>query len=69
MYNLGFCYERGDGVPQSDELAAQWITKAAEAGSANAQQHLGVLYEEGRGVAQSDSEAVKWYRKAALQVG
>lgn len=47
--------------------AAEWYRKAAELGSANAQNYLGVMYYDGKGVERDYDEAVKWYRKAANQ--
>ena len=41
--------------------------KAAEQGTAKAQNNLGVMYDKGQGVPQDYIEAVKWYRKAAEQ--
>ena len=65
--NLGFMFEKGRGVAQSDEKAFQWYSKAAEQGHARAQCNLGLMFEKGRGVAQSDEKAFQWYRKAADQ--
>ena len=65
--NLGFCYDKGQGVAQSYTEAVKWYRKAADQGFARAQYNLGVSYEKGEGVAQSYTEAVKWYRKAADQ--
>ena len=65
QYNLGVCYEKGEGVPQNYEEAAKWYMKAAEQGHANAQNNLGLCYYVGNGVRQNHEEAVKWYRKAA----
>ena len=67
QYNLGVCYENGQGVAQNYAEAVQWYRKAAEQGDANAQYNLGVCYENGQGVAQDYAEAVQWYRKAAEQ--
>jgi len=65
--NLGKIYDDGNGVPQSDDLAAKWYRAAAEKGNAAAQSNLGLMYRSGRGVAQDKVEAVNWYRKAAKQ--
>ena len=65
--NLGWMYEYGCNVPQSDIEAVKWYRKAAEQGNAEAQMHLGWMYEIGRGVVKSREEAAKWYRKAAEQ--
>ena len=56
--------ESATGEPSSGFLK----TKAnAEAGDANAQNHLGGMYDVGFGVPEDDQEAVKWNRKAAAQ--
>ena len=67
QYNLGVCYDNGDGVPQSYPEAVKWYRKAAEQGFAKAQYNLGVCYYNGQGVPQSYPEAVKWIKKAAAQ--
>lgn len=64
---LGRAYQDGNGVPQSDELAAEWYRKSAEQGNAGAQNSLGVMYSLGQGVTQDKAEAVRWYKKAAKQ--
>ena len=66
-YNLGFMYNKGQGVPQDYAEAVKWFRLAAEQGYANAQYNLGVMYERGQGVPQDYAEAVKWYRLAADQ--
>ena len=40
--NLGWCYEKGKGVEQSDTLAAEWCKKAAEQGNSQAQYNLAI---------------------------
>ena len=45
--------------------AAKWLTKAAEAGYAAAQENLAGLYYQGQGVAQDHVAALKWFRLAA----
>lgn len=67
QYNLGCCYNDGNGVKKDMEEAAKWYTKAAEQGHPEAQCRLGCCYEKGEGVKQDKTEAVKWYRKAAEQ--
>ena len=67
QFNLGVCYDHGQGVAQDYNEAVKWYRKAVEQGYASAQYNLGVCYDNGRGVAQDYNEAVKWYRKAAEQ--
>ena len=65
MYNLGVCYEHGNGVPKDGAEAAKWYRKAADLGDATAMRALGVCYYNGTGVPKDEAEAVKWCRKAA----
>ncbi|MDR2469718.1 MAG: sel1 repeat family protein [Tannerella sp.] len=65
--NLGFLYELGQDIPQSDAEAVKWYRKAAEQGNAKAQYNLANHYAQGRGIAQSSAQAVIWYQKAAGQ--
>lgn len=68
QFNLGCCYDNGEGVMAADKReAAKWFRMAAEQGHAKAQYNLGVCYGKGEGVAEDMSEAVKWFRKAAEQ--
>jgi hypothetical protein len=60
---LGAIIDYGRGVPQSDNEAAHWYTKAAAQGQAMAQYRLGEYHLLGRGsVTQSEVEAARWYR-------
>jgi len=51
----------------NDELAAAWISKAAEAGLADAQRLLGILYRRGEGVPKDAKTSFAWTRRAAEQ--
>jgi TPR repeat protein len=57
--------EAGDRGVVTTTIAA-W-RKAAEAGSAAAQNTLGLAFQTGRGAPQDYAEALKWYRMAAEQ--
>ena len=65
QYNLGFIFDMGWGVDQSDTEAVKWYLKAANQEFHIAQYALGQHYKDGKGVKQSDSEAVKWFIKSA----
>ena len=65
--NLGYAYEKGEGVEQDYAQAVFWYRKAAEQGYAMAQNNMGIMYDNGRGVDQDYDQAVNWYRKAAEQ--
>jgi tetratricopeptide (TPR) repeat protein len=43
----------------------QWLTKASDAGDADANYWIGQAYEQGRGVAPDQKEATKWFSKGA----
>jgi TPR repeat protein len=59
-----------DGDPNGgphDTEAATWLSKAAAAGNADAQNYYGYLLQNGRGVTEDDAAAVKWDAAAAAQ--
>ena len=67
QFNLGCCYENGDGVAKDKSEAVKWYRKAAEKGLVDAQRQLGRCYEKGNGVAKDEDEAKKWYKQANEQ--
>jgi uncharacterized protein len=67
QFFLGVMYLYGEGVPQDDFQAAEWIGRAAEQGHAPAQYLLGILYRTGEGVPQNFVESLKWLILAADQ--
>ena len=62
---LGYAYEKGQGVPQDYAMAMMWYLKAAAQGILGAQFNIGTMYHKGLGVPHDEAEAAKWYRKAA----
>lgn len=65
QYELGYCYDRGEGVVQDHEKAMFWFLKAAMQEHDEACYELGMLYHYGEGVEQNYAKAVYWYEKAA----
>lgn len=63
--SIGICYQKGHGVPQSDEQAAQWFEKAAAAGNPQGAYNLAECYFEGIGVRRSVDMALKYWAEAA----
>ncbi len=67
QFYLGAMHDFGYGVPQDDQEARRWYTKAAETGHAEAQFNLGRMYWKGRGIPRDYEQAAQWFRKAADQ--
>jgi TPR repeat protein len=68
LLNLAFLYHNGQGVPKDEARSFDYVRRAAEAGSADAQFQLGMDYHDGeQGLAQSNDMARKWLRRAAEQ--
>ena len=64
---VGKRYYNGIGVEQNKQKAIEWMTKAAEQGSDEAQFALGGLYYIGKDVEEDKEKAIKWFGKAAEQ--
>ena len=60
--SLGFCYEKGYGVPTDMKQALHWYRKSADQGDPQAQCMLGFHYMDS-----NRAEAKRWFRKAADQ--
>jgi TPR repeat protein len=50
QYDLGVLYDKGQGVPQSDQEAKRWYSLAADQGEPRAEYNLGLMYMNGQGV-------------------
>jgi localization factor PodJL len=66
-YEIATRFTEGHGVPPSNELAAQWLDRAAKQGLAPAQFRLGGLYEKGIGVKKDLAAARDLYTAAATK--
>lgn len=62
--NLGYCYEKGNGVLKDYKEAVKWYRKAANQGSSEAQTNLGFCYFYGYGVLADKSMAATYIEKA-----
>jgi len=63
--NLGGMYGRGEGISQSNKIAAMWYELAAKQGNTIAQTQLGILYAKGEGVPRDYVYAYMWWYIAA----
>ena len=57
--------EGGCGFKLDYREGLQWLTKASDAGDAEANYWIGQAYDQGRGVAPNQKEAAKWFSKGA----
>jgi len=64
---LGVAYEKGQGVPQDNEKAAEWYRRAACQGNVDAQVKLSEAYYLGRGVPQDYLLSGWWMLKVAAK--
>ena len=58
-------FRDGRDIAHNDEVARYWMEKAAENGSAGAQNDLGVMCSNGIGGEADQEKAVYWYMKSA----
>lgn len=67
IYNLGICYEKGQGVQQDILEAVINYRKAAEASLPEAQYMLAGCYKDGIGMQRNEEKAKTWYKQASDQ--
>ncbi len=63
--DLGYCYQKGEGVVLNSQKAYELYLRAAESGSARACLLLANCYAEGIYVEVDESQALQWYVNAA----
>ncbi|MDR1083963.1 MAG: sel1 repeat family protein [Deltaproteobacteria bacterium] len=64
-YNVGICYEVGQGTPPDDKAAFQNYQKAAQAGLREANFKLGLFYLQGLGTPANVKQGLDFLTKAA----
>lgn len=64
-FNLGYCYEMGQGVRLDLPKAVRFYRMAAPQGDAAAQSNLGTMYLDGRGVPRDANQARSLFLAAA----
>lgn len=65
QFRVGYMYNHGQGVEESEAEAAMYYRLAGEQGNASALNNLALAYEQGSGVRQDYDRAVEYYRRAA----
>ncbi len=64
---IGYQYEKGEGLEISNEQAFKWYKLSAENGVSTAQANLGYMFEDGLGTKENWKLALYWYKKSAAQ--
>jgi TPR repeat protein len=67
QFELGRCYNRGDGCERNLVESTKWFLKAAEQGNLNAQLFVSFAYLDAVGVEKNMEKSIYWLRKAAEQ--
>ena len=65
MVNVGYCHEKGHGVPQNKKKAFYWFRKAVKLGSVRGLFNLAGCYLNGDGVSQDKHQAIELHKQAA----
>jgi len=65
MFQVGKCYETGDGIGKDEVEAVKWYCIAAEHGCVDAMFELSKCYTFGIGLRRNRASAAKWLQKAA----
>jgi len=60
MFELGVAYYTGEGVPEDEEMAVKYFSRAAECGNVGAAFMLGDCLLDGVGVKKDRGEALEW---------
>lgn len=67
QYEMSTRHAIGMDVELDDDIAVEWLQRAAEAGHSLAQNNLGARYYTGDGVDQDLKQAYRYFYKAANQ--
>ena len=65
LFQVGKCYETGDGVGKDEAEAVRWYRLAAEHGCVDAMFELSKCYTFGIGLRRNRASAAKWLQKVA----
>lgn len=64
QYRIARCFDKGNGVEESNKKAFTWYQKSAEQGYAKAQMQLGRCYMKGKGTTADEAKAKTWLKRA-----
>ena len=69
LYNLGLCYEKGNGVTRDKAKAAEFYAKAADQGDEDAMFKLGCWHRDGEAGFAPDAKEARAYLLRAQKAG
>jgi TPR repeat protein len=64
MCEVGWMFEKGNGVAKDNSKAFEWMLKSAQQGYARAQNNIGLYYHRGRGTPVDIRKAMYWLARA-----
>lgn len=67
QFKLAQAYASGNGVPQDDQMAFEWYSRAADQGYSDAEVDLATMYLMGDAVKEDKLQALLWFKKATRQ--
>ena len=65
QFNMGNCYQLGEGVKEDKKQAVFWYRQAALQDDADSQYMLGLCYANGEGVDKDNKKAIEWFQKSS----
>jgi TPR repeat protein len=67
MHALGILAKQGRGMAESEEAAARWMKRAADAGNVPGEVEYAIMLFNGTGVPKDETAAAKLFQRAAAQ--
>lgn len=65
QYNLGLCYQNGEGCEKDLKMSFDYYMKSAVQGNPMAEYKVGLFYLIGEGVEKNNEKAFQWFKSAA----
>lgn len=65
QYEIGLRLLRGEGVPENEKSAIDWLIKSSKQGNEDAEYLLGTCYMSGTGVKENEQVALGFFMKSA----
>ena len=65
LYNMGWSYANGRGVPWDEKKAVKWYERAAKRGDPTAANNLGAMYHNAQTIQKYPVNVLIWFKIAA----